>query len=119
MQQIQYRDPATQAVIEKNSSFYNMAMQKHQITAACAHSKFIFKRILPPIVKDEKSKPEPQECIYDTAHERLRVLGNSVKIEDKADSYAGLNCEQFSYDLSYEGGGCLKLLNNDSKSYHR
>lgn len=119
MQQIQFQDPETHAVVEKNSSFYNMAMQKHQITAACSHLKFVYKRVLPPIVKDEKSNPEAQECIYDTAHERLRVLGNSIIIEDKVDSYKGINCEQFSYDLSYEGGGCLKLLNDNPKSYHR
>ena len=96
-----------------------MAMQKHQIIAACPHLKFISMDVPLPIKKDEKSKPEPQLCTYETAHEIMKVLGNQVTFEDKPDSFIGKNCIQFSYDISYQGGGCLKLINKNIRSYHR
>lgn len=96
-----------------------MAMQKHQVVAACSHLKFISMKISSPIMKNEKSAAEPQECTYETSHEIIKVLGSKMTFENKLDSFAGINCVQFTYDTSYEGGGCLKLLNRNIKSYHR
>ncbi|XP_014211240.1 cytosolic endo-beta-N-acetylglucosaminidase [Copidosoma floridanum] len=117
--QITYQDPETHETIASNSSFYNMSMQKHQTVAACLHLMFTSTKISPPITNNDKTQPKPQECVFETEHEVVKTLGNRVTLEDKTDSYNGKNCIQFSYDLSYEGGGCLKLINNDIKSYHR
>lgn len=114
-----FYDPETNATVLSNSSFYNMSMQKHQMIAACSHLKFISIKLLPDIKKDEKSKPEPQLCTYETSHEIVKVLGKSITFEDKPNSFAGINCTQFSYDLSYEGGGCLKIITRNIRSYHR
>lgn len=114
-----YEDPDTHVTVPKNNSFYNMAMQKHQIIATCPHLKFISMTIPPPLVKDEKSKPEPQECTYETSHEIVKVLAKRVTFKDKPESFVGINCMEFSYDISYEGGGCLKLINKNVRSYHR
>ncbi|XP_011498269.1 PREDICTED: cytosolic endo-beta-N-acetylglucosaminidase [Ceratosolen solmsi marchali] len=118
--QITYKDPTTNNVIERNSSFYNMAMQKHQVILTCPHLKFISMNILPPARRNDQSKKlETQKCTYETLHEKIKVLDNEIIFEDKADSFAGINCTQFTYDISYEGGGCIKLLSKNIRSYHR
>ncbi|OXU26644.1 hypothetical protein TSAR_007883 [Trichomalopsis sarcophagae] len=117
--QITFYDPETKATVLTNSSFYNMSMQRHQMIAVCPHLKFISIKLLPAVQKDDKSKPEPQLCTYETSHEIVKVLGKRITFDDKPNSYAGINCTQFSYDLSYEGGGCLKIITRNIRSYHR
>uniref|UniRef100_A0ABD2WL15 Cytosolic endo-beta-N-acetylglucosaminidase n=1 Tax=Trichogramma kaykai TaxID=54128 RepID=A0ABD2WL15_9HYME len=117
--QIRFEDPKTHTVVERNNSFYNLAMQKHQTISACSHLKFISSHMPLPLKMNEKSDPIPQEWRFETAHEVIKTLGNKLTIEDKPESYAGLNCQQFSYDVSYEGGGCLKLMTKNTKSFYR
>jgi hypothetical protein len=96
-----------------------MAMQKHQVIVTCSHLKFTSMNILPPVQKNDKSKLEAQQCTYETLHEVIKVLENQIIFEDKTNSFAGINCTQFTYDISYEGGGCIKILSKNIRSYHR
>ena len=114
-----YGGPTSNAAENRNNSFYNMAMQKYQTLASCSHLKFISVHIPNGSSNDRTTNQVPQTSIFETVHEIIKMTGNQLVFEKKPNSYAGLNCEEFSYDISYEGGGCLKLISKNIKSYHR
>ncbi|XP_076226014.1 cytosolic endo-beta-N-acetylglucosaminidase isoform X2 [Nomia melanderi] len=101
--------------------FYNLSMQKPQISVPIPHLKFIRS---PELLesntanKEKKSPQTPREYIYETAINTIRILGNTVNIENKL-PVLGLNYFEFHDGLSFEGGGCLKLITNDPGLYHR
>lgn len=69
--------------------------------------------------KPEDGKKDKLEYVYDSEHFTMKVFGSSVTLLKKSETAINLNLSEFNYDLSYEGGGCLKLVNNNVKSYHR
>ncbi|XP_054000563.1 uncharacterized protein LOC128888008 isoform X2 [Hylaeus anthracinus] len=105
--------------IFERKSFYNLAMQKPQISVPIPHLKFMH------VLRNSENEGDksqcskmPIECIYETKKHAIRILKNIVNIEDKS-SISDINYFEFCDQFSYEGGGCLKLITNDPKLYHR
>ena len=108
-------------IIFEEKSFYNLGMQKPQISVPMPHLKFT----LLPDIPEPKSKDDRNECantateyIYETKKHVIRILGSAVSIESKL-PLTDVNCFEFCDRFSFEGGGCLKLITNDSRQYHR
>lgn len=78
-----------------------------------------------PQPDEPKSENDRNECpkkatqyVYETKKNVIRILENIVNIQDKM-AIMDVNCFEFCNQLSFEGGGCLKLITNDLRSYHR
>ncbi|CAK9803829.1 Cytosolic endo-beta-N-acetylglucosaminidase [Anthophora plagiata] len=101
--------------------FYNLSMQKPQISVPIPHLKFI--HIPQPAAsenvnsRDECTK-NSLEYIYETKKNVIRILKNTVNIQEKT-PIQDVNYFEFYNQASFEGGGCLKMFTNDLKYYHR
>lgn len=93
-------------------------MQKPQISAMCPHLKFTVIRVRPSTGKDDKST-ELEESVFESIEFVMKVIGKQVVFEEKPYLSAGLNRIEFCSDLSYHGGGCLKMITENLQSYHR
>ncbi|XP_076289893.1 cytosolic endo-beta-N-acetylglucosaminidase-like isoform X1 [Lasioglossum baleicum] len=108
-------------IIFGQKPFYNLSKQKPQISVPIPHLKFTrVPRLLASKQKDEKKETSktPIEYVYETIKNVIRILGNVANIENKL-PIQDLNYFEFHNQMSYEGGGCLKLITNDPRSYHR
>ncbi|XP_076170633.1 cytosolic endo-beta-N-acetylglucosaminidase isoform X1 [Ptiloglossa arizonensis] len=115
--QLTMHDIQGRSIFERKS-FYNLAMQKPQISMPMPHLKFV--RILE--LKNEGNVKEgsksPVIYVYETKKHVIRVFKNIVNIEDKL-PILDINFFEFYDEFSYDGGGCLKLITNDPTVYHR
>ncbi|KZC13919.1 Cytosolic endo-beta-N-acetylglucosaminidase [Dufourea novaeangliae] len=118
--QLEVRVVEGKTIYEKKS-FYNLSLQKPQISVAVPHLRFTHFPNLPDPKKENDEKAhskETTEYVYETKKNILRILGNVATIENKS-SMLDTNYLEFYDRLSYDGGGCLKLITNDPRSYHR
>ncbi|XP_017887625.1 cytosolic endo-beta-N-acetylglucosaminidase [Ceratina calcarata] len=108
--------------VYEEKPFYNLSMQKPQISVPIPHLKFTYR----PEIPEPKSEDDRNECprkptqyyVYETRKNVIRILENVVALEDKM-PMLDVNYFDFCKDLSFEGGGCLKLITNDLNTYHR
>lgn len=107
--------------ILEEKAFYNLSVQKPQISVPMPHLKFTHL----PEIPEPKSKDDRNECakttteyVYETRRSTIRIRGSVVNIENKS-PLADVNSFEFCNVFSFEGGGCLKLITNDPKLYHR
>ncbi|XP_016770643.1 cytosolic endo-beta-N-acetylglucosaminidase isoform X2 [Apis mellifera] len=107
--------------IWEQRSFYNLSKQMPQISVPTPHLQFTYVPQLPE-PKNENDRNEcpkqPIQYIYETKKNVIRILENVVNIQDKM-PILDINCFEFCNQFSFEGGGCLKLITNDLRSYHR
>lgn len=94
---------------EENVSFYNLSLQQPQISVPPVHLKFINKNI----AKDKTTK-----CLYETIFQIIEVKGNKINLEKKS-LPTPVHYVDFCKDISYNGGGCLKLVANRRETYQR
>lgn len=112
----------------KEISFYNLAMQKPQVSISAKHLKFIRKEIIvrpaePVSEVSSKDSNAPRskeqiEFIYETAREIMKVVGSNITFQPKTNS-PGINYFEFYDASSYNGGGCLMMVTENPKVYHR
>lgn len=101
------------------SPFYNLSMQRPQILAPGLHSKFTYIDIPPPVEsKDKKVPAEKPECTFETPFEIMKVTGKRIVFVAKTPSVP-VNCTEYCEEYSYDGGGCLRLVTEDTNIYHR
>ncbi|XP_017763389.1 PREDICTED: cytosolic endo-beta-N-acetylglucosaminidase [Eufriesea mexicana] len=107
--------------IFEEKSFYNLSLQKPQISVPIPYLKFTYF----PQPPEQKSENDRNECVksavqyvYETRKYVIRILENNVNIQNKT-PLLDVNYFEFCTQFSFEGGGCLKLITNDLKSYHR
>lgn len=107
--------------IWEQRSFYNLSKQMPQISVPTPHLQFTYVPQLPE-PKNENDRNEcskqPIQYIYETKRNVIRILENVINIQDKM-PILDINCFEFCNQFSFEGGGCLKLITNDLRSYHR
>nr|XP_034193175.1 cytosolic endo-beta-N-acetylglucosaminidase-like isoform X1 [Osmia lignaria]XP_034193176.1 cytosolic endo-beta-N-acetylglucosaminidase-like isoform X1 [Osmia lignaria]XP_034193177.1 cytosolic endo-beta-N-acetylglucosaminidase-like isoform X1 [Osmia lignaria]XP_034193178.1 cytosolic endo-beta-N-acetylglucosaminidase-like isoform X1 [Osmia lignaria]XP_034193180.1 cytosolic endo-beta-N-acetylglucosaminidase-like isoform X1 [Osmia lignaria]XP_034193181.1 cytosolic endo-beta-N-acetylglucosaminid len=102
--------------------FYNLSLQKPQISVPMPNLKFT----LFPQPEEAKSEDDRNECarkksveyIYETKNNIIRIFEKNVDIQTKT-PVPDINCFEFCNEFSFEGGGCLKLITNNSGLYHR
>ncbi|XP_076635852.1 cytosolic endo-beta-N-acetylglucosaminidase-like isoform X2 [Colletes latitarsis] len=104
--------------IFEKKSFYNLAMQKPQISVPAPYLKFISSRELKHKDDETQSSKEWTEYIYETRRYVIRIYKNIATIDNQS-PVADVNFFEFCDQFSYEGGSCLKLITNEPKSYHR
>ncbi|XP_012284248.1 uncharacterized protein LOC105701771 [Orussus abietinus] len=97
------------------SSFYNLTMQRPQISLPALHLRFTETKTRPVQVSPTRTLTE---STHETARSIIKVLGTTVLVEPKPQSNHA-NYYEFCKDLSYYGGGCLKLITEDPEVYHR
>ncbi|KAK1118983.1 hypothetical protein K0M31_013753 [Melipona bicolor] len=102
-------------------SFYNLSLQKPQISVPIPHLKFTYFS-QPPEPKNGNDRNEcakkPIQYVYETKKHIIRILDNVASIQDKI-PILDVNSFEFCNQFSYEGGGCLKLITKELNSYHR
>lgn len=88
-------------------------MQKPQVTLPAPYSKFT--------IKDTaalQSNKLPAQLTYRTSRAIITINGNAAEITAKP-SMPMINYHEFVNDLSFNGGGCLRIITNHSQLYHR
>lgn len=102
-------------------SFYNLSLQKPQISVPIPHLKFThFPQPPEPKSKNDRNEcaKRPTQYVYETRKHIIRILENVASIQDKI-PILNVNSFEFCNQFSYEGGGCLKLITNELNAYHR
>ncbi|KAL0122537.1 hypothetical protein PUN28_007324 [Cardiocondyla obscurior] len=122
----------------EKTAFYNLRIQQLQLQIPVPHLQFTqtTQRMLTNDAADDadeqhnddkSSKNDGADCgkkkvqierIYENKKSIIRVCGNVVKFENK-ELAENVNSFEFCDRFSYNGGGCLKLITKDPRSYHR
>ncbi|KAG7189443.1 hypothetical protein KM043_017144 [Ampulex compressa] len=102
----------------KEKPFFNLTLQKPQISVVTPHLEFTHMILPPTLVDKQKPSTEHEECIYETKQNIIRICKDVVNFEPKT-IVSNFNCFEYYDRFSYEGGGCLKLVTKDSTVYHR
>ncbi|XP_078033690.1 cytosolic endo-beta-N-acetylglucosaminidase isoform X2 [Augochlora pura] len=109
-------------IVFERKPFYNLSIQKPQVSVCTPHLKFTHFPQLPVLkpnnIENNKKSETQIEYVYETRKNIVRILGNVANIEYKLPTL-DLNDLEFYNELSYEGGGCLKLITNNPRVYHR
>ncbi|EZA56459.1 Cytosolic endo-beta-N-acetylglucosaminidase [Ooceraea biroi] len=126
-------------------AFYNLRVQQPQLSVPVPHLQFTrsIQRAIIDNNKDSKDKinrdrdadddggndkadkdkeakkPETRvEHVYENSRSTVRIRSNVISFENKL-SAPDDNTFEFCDIFSFEGGGCLKLVTRNPRSYHR
>nr|XP_050861167.1 cytosolic endo-beta-N-acetylglucosaminidase-like isoform X1 [Vespula vulgaris] len=118
-----YRRGITQHEVFDEKPFYNLSMQKVQISVAVPLLKILGFAEEKPVDDDdddddESSSKKEALYVYETEKSYVRVLGNVASFQPKS-LPTSANYFEFCNEYSYEGGGCLKLITGNPREYHR
>ncbi|XP_014612927.1 PREDICTED: cytosolic endo-beta-N-acetylglucosaminidase isoform X3 [Polistes canadensis] len=114
-----YRRGITQLEESNKKPFYNLSMQKVQISVPVPFLKIMaFTEEVQSVEKDENSTKKEILYVYETEKSFVRILGNNVNFQPKS-AITNANHFKFCNEYSYEGGGCLKLITTNPLNYHR
>ncbi|XP_015127690.1 cytosolic endo-beta-N-acetylglucosaminidase isoform X1 [Diachasma alloeum] len=102
----------------ESGSFFNLNLQKLQISVPSLHLKFTYKNIPEPPPKSTSSKQQAPECTFETPFEVIKVQGRKITFLPKNLSVS-VNRTDFCNDFSYGGGGCLQVTTIHPQNYHR
>ncbi|KAI4487028.1 hypothetical protein M0802_012128 [Mischocyttarus mexicanus] len=112
-----YRRGITQLEESNKKPFYNLSMQKMQISVPTPFLKIVaFSEEV--VEKNENDSKKKVLYVYETEKSYVRVLGNVVNFQPKS-VVTNENYFEFCNEYSYEGGGCLKLITKTPRNYHR
>ncbi|KOC65157.1 Cytosolic endo-beta-N-acetylglucosaminidase, partial [Habropoda laboriosa] len=107
--------------IFEEKPFYNLSIQKPQISVPVPHLKFTHipqPAALGNVNSRNECTSNSTQYIYETKKNIIQILGNVVSIHDKL-PMVDVNYFEFYNQTSFEGGGCLKIFTNDLRYYHR
>ncbi|XP_047363269.1 cytosolic endo-beta-N-acetylglucosaminidase isoform X1 [Vespa velutina] len=115
---VYYRRGVTQSEVFDEKPFYNLSMQKVQISVPVPLLKILGYTEEKPIDDNKSSSKKEALYVYETEKCYVRFLGNVVSFQPKL-LPTNVNYFEFSNVYSYEGGGCLKLITKNPDEYHR
>ncbi|XP_011301389.1 cytosolic endo-beta-N-acetylglucosaminidase [Fopius arisanus] len=98
-------------------SFFNLTLQKPQISVPAVHLKFTYKDVPEPTPKSSPTKKVPEHT-FETLFEIIKLQGREISFFPK-DSNVSVNLTEFCGEFSYGGGGCLQVTTVHPQNYHR